>query len=303
MDSVLIVDDERFFLTVLGDFVIERLQMHPLLAPDGPTALSLLEKQPVELVLLDIIMPGMDGLELLRRIKDRSPSLPVIMVTGSDSIDDAITALCEGADDFVRKPVDFDELQLCVTRTMSKMRVDKLPPPNPPPSFGRERRKAPRVRMRGEPTALVELKQLKDVSLIDLSLSGALMEHTEPVRPGGIYRLSFSVGGSQVQVLARAVRAYASHFVTLAGGERQLVFRTGMEFIGVEKAAADLISAYVEHLRKQPGRGSATESPDGDRVPPSRKGDPGPQHATHGVDGQRIASVSLERLREGQDEF
>lgn len=252
MDTVLIVDDERFFLTVLGDFVTERLQMHPLLAQDGPTALSPLEKQPVELVLLDIIMPEMDGLEVLRRIKERSPSLPVIMVTASDSTDHAITALCEGADDFVRKPVDFDELQFCVTRTMTRMRAVKRPPP---PGPGRERRKAPRVRMQGEPPALVQLKQLKDVSIIDLSPSGALVQHTEPVRPGEIYRLSFAVGGSQVQVLARAVRVFASDRVALAGGESQLIYRTGMEFVGVEKGAADLIAAYVEHLPKQPGRG------------------------------------------------
>jgi CheY-like chemotaxis protein len=199
-------------------------------------------------------MPEMDGLEVLRKIKDRSPSLPVIMVTASDCLDHAITALCEGADDFVRKPVNFDELQLCVTRTLTRMRVAKLPP-QPPPGPGWERRKAPRVCLGGEPPAHVQLKQLKDVSLIDLSRSGALVEHTEPVRTGEIYCLSFSVGGSQVQVLARAVRAYASHFVTPAGGERQLVFRTGMEFVGVEKAAADLIAAHVEHLLKEPGRG------------------------------------------------
>lgn len=257
METVMVVDDERFFLTILGDFVRQRLEMEPLLIQDGTTALSALEKQQVSLVLLDIIMPGMDGLEALRKIKDRLPSLPVIMVTASDSIDHAITALREGADDFVRKPVDLDELQLCVTRAMTKVRVAKLPPP-PPPDPERERRRAARARLREKAPALL---QLKDVSLIDLSLSGALVEHSEPVRPGEIYRLTVTVAGSQVQVLARAVRAFASHRVTLAGGERQLVFRTGMEFVGIEKGAADLISAYVEHLLKQPRRVVSGGSP------------------------------------------
>ena len=223
MEQVLVVDDERFFLTILGDFITERLGMRPLLVQDGTAALSLLEAEPVDLVLLDIIMPRMDGLEVLRRIKDRRPSLPVIMVTATSSIEHAIAALREGADDFIRKPVDLDELALSVTRALNKVRVAKLPPPPRDPAS--ERRRAARVRMRDKSPAQL---QLRDVNLIDISLSGALVEHTEPVRPGEIYRFSFPVEGHQVQVLARAMRAFASHRVTVAAGERQIVYRTGM---------------------------------------------------------------------------
>lgn len=253
MDTVLIVDDEQFFRAVLADFVTERLQMHPVLAQDGPTALSLLERQPVELVLLDIIMPGMDGLEVLREIKERSPALPVIMVTGSESTEHALTALCEGADDFVRKPVDLDELQLCVTRTMTRTRPAEAAA-RPAPTPGRERRKAPRVPVQGEPAALVPLTQL-EVAVIDLSVSGALVEHTQRVRPGEVYRLSFPLGDRRVHVLARAVRAFASDRVVLAGGESQLIYRTGMQFVGLDKATADLIAAHVEQLLKERQRG------------------------------------------------
>lgn len=246
MDQVLVVDDERFFLTILGDFITERLRMRPLLVQDGTAALSLLEAETVDLVLLDIIMPRMDGLEILRRIKDRRPSLPVIMVTATSSIEHAIAALREGADDFIRKPVDLDELALSVTRALNKVRVAKIPaPPRDPAS---ERRRAARVRMRDKAPAQL---QLRDVNLIDISLSGALVEHTEPVRPGEIYRFAFPVEGHQVQVLARAMRAFASHRVTVAGGERQIMYRTGMEFVGIEKGAAQLISAYIERLFQQ----------------------------------------------------
>ena len=79
METVLVVDDERFFLTILGDFV-QQVGMRPLLSQDGTTALGLLEREPVDLVLLDIVMPGVDGLEILRRIKERRPSLPVVML-------------------------------------------------------------------------------------------------------------------------------------------------------------------------------------------------------------------------------
>jgi hypothetical protein len=80
------------------------------------------------------------------------------------------------------------------------------------------------------------------VSLIDLSLSGALVEHIEPIRPGEIYHLSITIKERKVPVLARAMRVFASHRVTVAGGERQVVYRTGMEFVGVEKEIADLIA-------------------------------------------------------------
>ena len=247
METALVVDDERFFLTILSDFVTQRLGMRPLMAQDGTTALSLLGKERVDLVILDIIMPGMDGLETLRRLRYQRPSVPVIMLTGSGDIDHAIIALREGADDFFRKPVDLDELTLCVSRVLGKARLASRPP-SPPPDLGKERRRAARVRMRQDCPATL---MLKDVKLLDISLSGALVEHSEPVNPGEIYRLCFPVEDQEVQVLARAIRAFASHRVTGAGGERRMVYRTGMEFVGVEKGAAELISAYIDRLLKQ----------------------------------------------------
>jgi len=254
METALVVDDERFFRTILGDFISQRMGMRLLLAQGGTVALAFLEKERVDLVLLDIIMPGMDGLEVLRRIKDRRPELPVVMVTASTSLDHAIGALREGADDFFRKPVDLDELALCVTRVLGKARVAARP--IPPPDPGKERRRGPRARAKEETPAQL---QLKNVTLLDLSLSGALVEHSEPVSPGEIYRLSFLVEGKEVQVLARAIRAFARHRVVVAGGRRQIVYQTGMEFVGVEKGAAELISAYVDHLLKQGDSGSTSQ--------------------------------------------
>ncbi len=242
--TALVVDDERFFLTILGDFVAQHLGMRPVLVEDAATALGLVDTEQIDLVLLDILMPGMDGLEALRRIKDRHPSLPVIMVTATSTIDHVIAALREGADDFVRKPVDLDELALCVHRALNKNRVAKLPPP-PPRDAASERRRWPRVRMRTQTPAQL---QLRDVNLIDLSLSGALVEHVDPVRPGEIYRLALTLGGQSVQVLARAMRVFASHRVTVAGGERQVVYRTGLEFVGLKKEVANLLNGYIESL-------------------------------------------------------
>ena len=250
MDSpsgkVMVVDDDRFFLTVLGDFVSDHLNMRPVLVQDGAVALSMLAAESPDLVLLDIIMPGMDGLEVLRGIKSQRPELPVIMVTSTSLIDHAIAALREGADDFVRKPVDLDALGHSVERVLHKGVVARMPVPII--ERGADRRKSVRVRTdRHYPAQL----QLMDVILIDISLAGALVEHTDPVRPGEIYRLTFKVNGRQVQVLARAIRVFASHRVASADGERRVVYRTGMEFVGVEKEAADLISGYVKRLIEQ----------------------------------------------------
>jgi len=245
--TALVVDDERFFLTILGDFITQHLGMRPVLVQDGTTALGLLDTETIDLVLLDILMPGMDGLEVLRQIKDRHPALPVIMVTATSTIDHVIAALREGADDFVRKPVDLDELALCVNRALNKGRIARLPLP-PPRDSTNERRRAPRARLRTRTPAQL---QLRDVNLIDLSQSGALVEHIEPIRPGEIYRLALTLDGHSVQVLARAMRAFASHRVTVAGGERHVVYRTGMEFVGLKKEAASLIARHVETLLQQ----------------------------------------------------
>jgi hypothetical protein len=71
------------------------------------------------------------------------------------------------------------------------------------------------------------------------------------VNPGEIYRLSFLAEGKEVQVLARAVRVFASHRVTITGGERRTKYRTGMEFVGLEKSASELIAAFLERHVKQ----------------------------------------------------
>jgi CheY-like chemotaxis protein len=254
METVLVVDDERFFLTILGDFITQGLGMRVLTAEDGSTALALLETERVDLVFLDIIMPGMDGLEVLRRIKGRWPNLPVIMLTASAAIDNAIIAVREGADDFFRKPVDLDELALCVTRVLGKSHVARRPAPTPLEAAS-EARRAPRIRMEeGLPGQL----HLMEVYLIDISHSGALVEHTVPVNPGEIYRLCFPLDGKEVQVLARAIRVFASHREALAGGGRRIVYRTGMEFVGLEKGVAEGIARYVDRMVTQRSRETTT---------------------------------------------
>jgi CheY-like chemotaxis protein len=106
--TILVVDD----LPANRDLMTRRLErsgFRVLSAASGPEALETLRRQPVDLVLLDIMMPGMTGLEVLKTVRlDRSPAaLPVIMVTAKTDSQDVVEALSLGANDYVTKPVDY----------------------------------------------------------------------------------------------------------------------------------------------------------------------------------------------------
>ena len=92
---------------------------------------------------------------------------------------------------------------------------------------------------------------IRDAHVVDISLSGALLEHTGQVRPGEVYPLFFPVEGRQVQVLARAIRSFVSGLATVAPNTRQVVYRTALEFIQVGTGAAKLFSAYLERPRER----------------------------------------------------
>ncbi len=110
MNTILIVDDEksmREFLKIL--LVKEGYKV--ITAQDGDRALELIQKSPVDLVVSDIRMPGISGLELLARIKDHDEDVPVIMITAFASPDDAVQAMKSGAYDYISKPFNVDEIK------------------------------------------------------------------------------------------------------------------------------------------------------------------------------------------------
>jgi len=106
---VLLVDDESQFVEALA----ERLQLRgfeALVANDGPAALDLIEKDRLQLVVLDLRMPEMDGLEVLRRIKEKWPKTQVIIATGHGDEEDRRKCLELGAFAFLSKPVNIIQL-------------------------------------------------------------------------------------------------------------------------------------------------------------------------------------------------
>jgi DNA-binding NtrC family response regulator len=108
---VLVVDDEKSIRTTLRN-VLQYEQYAVAEASTGPQALEALESDTFDAVLLDIKMPGMDGMEVLRKIKEGDPTLPVIMLSGHGTIETAVEATKIGAFDFLEKPPDRDRILL-----------------------------------------------------------------------------------------------------------------------------------------------------------------------------------------------
>ena len=106
---VLVVDDEKNILTSLGR-MLDLEGFEPIVAGGGRVALEKLSRRSVDAVILDVRMPDMNGLELLASLRKSHPSLPVIMMSGHASLDVAVTAIQNGAHDFIEKPVHTDRL-------------------------------------------------------------------------------------------------------------------------------------------------------------------------------------------------
>jgi DNA-binding NtrC family response regulator len=119
--TIMIVDDEqRFVLTTTKIF--ERLGYSVLTAVRGDEALELLDGRNVEVVLMDVSMPGMSGIETLAEIKKRHPLVEVIMITGTLSRDMAAEGFRLGAYDFLLKPVSISDIVKKVDEASDKRR-------------------------------------------------------------------------------------------------------------------------------------------------------------------------------------
>lgn len=126
MIKLLIVDDEKGLCDYLKNFFKPR-GYDISIATNGQDALSVVKKENPELVLLDINMPGMDGLEVLRRIKSAYPQTKVIMITISDDADTRQKAENLGADEFVKKPFTINYLEDVVILKVNEMTKSKEP--------------------------------------------------------------------------------------------------------------------------------------------------------------------------------
>ncbi|MGE4297774.1 MAG: response regulator [Desulfovibrionaceae bacterium] len=106
---VLLVDDEEDFLSVVAKRLAKR-ELRVATATSGEGALAHIEAAPVDVVVLDLKMPDMDGLQTLRAIKAMKPGIEVIMLTGHADLATAVSGMEIGAFDYLLKPTDVDEL-------------------------------------------------------------------------------------------------------------------------------------------------------------------------------------------------
>ena len=119
---ILIVDDELVVRDSLGKwFVSEGYTARPV--SNAREALEVIQQQEFDIALLDIKMPGMDGMELQSRLREADPDLTVVMMTGYASVDTAVQALKHGAYDYITKPVDPDELSHLVANALEHKRA------------------------------------------------------------------------------------------------------------------------------------------------------------------------------------
>ena len=119
MPNLLIVDDEKGYREVLSAvFGAEGYAVAT--APHGRAAVAHLKKEPVDLIVSDVRMPDMDGIELLRKVREIDEDIGVILMTAFGTIDTAREAFKLGADDFVQKPFNNEELKLIVRRTLER---------------------------------------------------------------------------------------------------------------------------------------------------------------------------------------
>ena len=119
MSRILVIDDERSIRNTLKD-ILEYEKYEVDLAEDGPRGLEKIKGGDYDVVLCDIKMPGMDGIELLGKLGDQVTDLPVVMISGHGNIDTAVEAIKKGAFDFIEKPLDLNRLLITIRNAMDK---------------------------------------------------------------------------------------------------------------------------------------------------------------------------------------
>lgn len=122
MFHILVVDDDKN-TRLLMQAILEAERYHVTLAANGLEALELLEKTHVDLIVLDVMMPGMDGYEFTRTLRAAQSDLPILMVSAKQMPSDIKQGFIAGTDDFMVKPVDEEELLLRIRALLRRARI------------------------------------------------------------------------------------------------------------------------------------------------------------------------------------
>jgi two-component system response regulator PilR (NtrC family) len=120
--NILVVDDEEILQDVLG-LLLRKEGFRPIAARTGEEAMLLYDKDPIDLVLLDVMLPGMSGMDVLRQIRLRDPDQVVIVITAYSSIEGAIEAMRQGAFHYIPKPFKNEEVLLTIRKGLEQRRL------------------------------------------------------------------------------------------------------------------------------------------------------------------------------------
>lgn len=122
--SILIVDDERGILETLSDiFTDEGYRVFK--SDSAEDALSVLDRESVDLIFLDVWLPGISGIDALRKIREKDPEIPVVMISGHGNIEIAVKAVKLGAFDFLEKPLSIDRVLITTQRALDFKRLER----------------------------------------------------------------------------------------------------------------------------------------------------------------------------------
>lgn len=119
MSKILVIDDERSIRNTLKD-ILEYEKYEVELAEDGNKGLEKVKGAEFDIVLCDIKMPGMDGIEVLEKLSGIAPDTPVVMISGHGNIDTAVESIKKGAFDYIEKPLDLNRLLITIRNAMDK---------------------------------------------------------------------------------------------------------------------------------------------------------------------------------------
>ena len=117
--KILVVDDEQDVRETL-ESVLAKLEYDPIVAASGKEALEIIQTNNIDIILSDLYMPEMDGIELLKRVKTENRNIVFLMITAHPTIETAVDAIKKGAYDYLTKPFHIDEVKMKLNRALEK---------------------------------------------------------------------------------------------------------------------------------------------------------------------------------------
>jgi two-component system, OmpR family, response regulator len=122
MINILVADDNESIRKLIAAYLI-RAGYEVCTACDGREALDILHSAKIDLLIADVMMPGMDGFDLTRELRESKSTIPVLMVTAKERIEDKARGFQAGTDDYMVKPIDFDEMLLRVAALLRRAKI------------------------------------------------------------------------------------------------------------------------------------------------------------------------------------